>query len=110
MAAPTLYDTAGDQIAVGEQYRRLSFIRLDAGGVYRHHIGTIGEVGDATKAFGFALGAVDGSGAVEALELGIRGGVCHGLDLEPERSLWRLRDGQTIGRCGKLLRRQRCSI
>jgi hypothetical protein len=48
-----------DQVAVGEQHRRVGFLGLDAGGVDRHHVGPVGKIGDAPEALGLALGAVD---------------------------------------------------
>ena len=99
-----------DEIAVGEEHRRLRLGCLDAGGVDRHHVGAIEEIGDAAEAFGLALRAVDRSGTIEAGELGIGGRIEHGLDLESKGTLWRLRDGQPIRGRDVLLGRKRRSI
>src|SRR6266849_3463591 len=98
---------AGREIAVGEQHRRVAFLGFDAGGVDRHHVGAVGEIGDAAEALGLALGAKDRSRAIKARELGVGGGIDGGLDLQPERPVRRLRDGQPGGRCDVLLGRKR---
>ena len=58
MARRPASSPAVDQIAVGEQHRRFAFVGLDARGVDRHHVGPVGEIGDAAKAFRLALGAI----------------------------------------------------
>ena len=57
------------QIAVGEQHRRFGLVGLDARGEDRHHVGTVGIIGDAAEAFGLALGAVVAARPVEPGEL-----------------------------------------
>ena len=74
-----------DQIAVGEKHRRLGFVGFDARGVDRHHVRPVEEIGDAAKAFGLALRAIGGAGAVEAHELRVGRRIDDGLDLELER-------------------------
>ena len=61
------------QIAVGEQHRRLGLVGLDAGGVDRHHVRPVGEIGDAAEALGLALRAIGAARPVEAEELGVGG-------------------------------------
>ena len=58
MPAGAGHVAGGDEIAVGEQHRGVGFVGLDAGGVDRHHVGPVGEISDAAKAFGLALGAI----------------------------------------------------
>ena len=96
MAAGARQVACFGHIAVGEQHRRVGFVGLDAGGVDSHHVGTVGEIGDAAKTFGLALGAIDPTRAIEAHQLRVGGWVDLGLDLEPERPRRRLRDGQAV--------------
>ena len=98
------------EIAVGEQHRRFGFVGLDARGVDRHHVGTVEKIGDAAKTLGLALGAIGRAGAVEAHELGVVGRIDDGLDLELERPVRRLRDGEIVSRGDKVLRRQRLAV
>ena len=86
------------EIAVGEQHRRVVFVGLDARRVDRHHVRPVEEIGDAAEAFGLALRAVDVAGAVKPHELGVAGRIDHGLDLEFERPVRRLRDGEPVRR------------
>ena len=58
-----------DEIAVGEQHRRLGFVGLDARGVDRHHVRPVEEIGDAAEALGLALRAIGGAGAIEPHQL-----------------------------------------
>ena len=106
MAAGARHVTRLGHIAVGEQHRRVGFVGLDAGGVDRHHVGAVGEIGDAAKTLGLALGAIDPTRAIEAHQLGVGGGVDLGLDLEPERPRRRLGDGQAVRGGDVLFRRQ----
>ena len=89
---------AFDQIAVRQQHGRLAFVGFDAGGVDRHHVGAVGEIGDAAEAFRLALGAPGAAGAVESGELGVGGWIDQRLDLQRERPVRRLRDGELVGR------------
>ena len=85
-------------------------VGLDAGGVDRHHVGPVGEIGDAAEAFGLALRAVGRAGAIKAHELGIGGRVDQRLDLQPERPLRRLRDGEAVGRRAYCSAVERCAV
>ena len=69
---------------------------MDRGGVGRHHIGAIGEPGDAAEALGLALRDESRLGGVKALELGVllrhdtaqsfqREAIRHVVDGEPVR-------------------------
>ena len=60
-----------DFIAVTQQYRALGAIRLECDGVNRQHVRAIGKVGDLSKPFRLALGAIGALGAVKALQRGI---------------------------------------
>ena len=100
----------GDEISIGEQHRRVGLLGLDAGGVDRHDIGTVEEVGDAAKALCLALGAVDRARTIEAHELGIGGWIDDGLDLQPERAVRRLRDGEPVGGRDELFGRKRRAV
>ena len=84
------------EIAVGEQHRRLGFVRLDARGVDRHHVGPVGEVGDAAEALGLALRAVVAARTIEPGELRVGLRIDQRLDLERERPVRRLRDGEAV--------------
>ena len=99
-----------DQIAVRQQHRRFGFVRLDAGGVDRHHVGTIGEIGDAAEAFGLALRAVGAGGAVKPGQLRVGGRIDQRLDLQRERPVRRLRDGQAVRRRGVAVGGQRLAV
>ena len=87
----------GDEVAIAEQDRRLLSIGLDPGGVDRHDVRSVGEIGDAAEALGFALGAINLPRAIKPHQLGIGGRVEQGLDLQPERMGRSLRDGQPVG-------------
>ena len=99
-----------DQIAVGEQHRRFGFVGLDARGVDRHHVRPVGEIGDAAEAFRLALRAIGAARAVEPRELGIGGRIDQRLDLERERPVRRLRDGQAVRRRDIAVGRQRGAV
>ena len=98
------------EIAVRQQHRRFVFVRFDAGRVHRHHVGTIHEIGDATKALGFALRAVDRSGAIKTHQLSVGGRIDERLNLQPERPRRRLCDGQLLRCRGVLLGGQSTTI
>ena len=100
----------GDEIAIGEQHRRVGLLGLDAGGVDRHDVGTVEEIGEAAEAFRLALGAVDRARTIEAHELGVGGWVDDGLDLQPERAVRRLRDGEPVGGRDELFGRKRRAV
>ena len=55
-----------NQIAVGQQDRRLAFVGFDARGVDGHDVRPVEEISDAAEAFGFALRAIGGAGAIKA--------------------------------------------
>ncbi len=98
------------EIAVGEQHRRFVFVGFDAGGVDRHHVRPVEEVGDAAKTLGLALRAIGVAGAVKPHELGIAGWIDDGFDVELERPVRRLRDGEPLGRGDEVFRRQRLAV
>ena len=77
---------AVDQVAVRQQHRSFVFVGLDARGVDRHHVGPVGEIGDAAEAFGLALRAVGAARAVKPGELGIGGRIDQRLDFQRERA------------------------
>lgn len=62
---------ATEIVAVRKQKRRRSLVRDDVDGIDRQHVWTIREIGNATEAFGFALGAIDVARAVKAHQLGV---------------------------------------
>ncbi len=99
-----------DKVAVRQQHRRFGFVGLDARGVDRHHVGAVGEVGDAAEALGLALRAVIAAGAVEPGKLGIGGRVDQRLDLQREGAVRRLRDGEGVGRRQIIFRGQRGAV
>ena len=109
MAVGSGHVAGSGAIAVAEQHRNV-FVGLDTGSEDRHHVGPVGKIGDAAKAFGLAFGAIDAARAIEPQQLGIGGRIDHGLDLEPERPLRRLRDREAIGRGGILLGRERGAV
>src|SRR4029077_5395786 len=87
-----------DKIAVRQEDAGLFFLRLNPGRVYGHDVGTIEEIRDPAKSFGFALRAISRPGAIEAHQFGVVGRIEHGLDFELERTLRRLRDSEPIRR------------
>ena len=60
--------TLRQQIAIGQQHRKRSLVRAQRDGKFCEHIRAIREVGDATKAFGFALRTKGTVGDIEPLE------------------------------------------
>jgi hypothetical protein len=85
---------------VREQNRHV-LAGLDARRIDGHHIGPVGEIGDAAETLGLALRAIGRARAVKAHELrvgGGSGGIEQCLDREAERTLRRLRDRQPVGR------------
>ncbi len=71
-----------DGIAVGEQDRVAVLVGDDGGGEHRHHVRAVRVVGDATEAFGLALGAEHARGHIKPFQRGIRGRVDHDHRLE----------------------------
>jgi len=65
---PLVHFTVIHRIAVGQQHRIPLTVRLDAGTVAGHDIRPVQEIGDATEAFGLALGTEHAGGFVEPLE------------------------------------------
>src|SRR5208337_4709257 len=68
------------------------------------------EIGDAAKAFGLALRAIGGAGAIEAHELRVGRRIDDGLDLELERTVRRLRDGKPFSRGEKAVVGERLAV
>ncbi len=87
-----------DEIAVGEQHRRVGFVGLDARRVDRQHVRPVEEIGDAAKALGLALGAIGAAGAVEPHQLRIGGRIDQRHDFKTKRPVRRLRDDQAVRR------------
>jgi hypothetical protein len=110
MAARAWHVAGGNEISIGEQHWRVGFLGFDAGGVDRHDIGAVGEIGDAAEAFRLALGAVDRPRTIETHQLGIGGWVDDGFDLQPERAMRRLGDGEPVGRGNELFGRKRGTV
>jgi hypothetical protein len=92
------YGTLRHQIAVGEQDRRLVLVGFNACAVDRHHVRTVEEISDAAEALGLALRAVSGPGAIKAHQLRVGRRVDERLDLEFERPIRRLGNGQLFRR------------
>ncbi len=108
--APRRQLAAVGEVAIGKQHRRFLFIGFDPRGVDRHHVGPVGEVGDAAEAFRLALRAIGATRAVEAGELSIGRRIDQGLDLQRERPVRRLRDSEAVRRRRIAFRRQRGAI
>ena len=87
-----------DEIAVGEQDRRLGLRRFQPDGVDAHHVRAVEEIGDAAEAIRLALRAIDLRGAIEPHQLGIGGGVELGLDRQGEIVRRWIRDRQRLRR------------
>ena len=81
------------RVAVGEQHRVARLVGRDGDGETRHHVRTVGEVGDAAEAFGLALGEEIAAGGVEAGELGVPVGRDPGFRFEHE-DVGGARDGE----------------
>ena len=103
-----------DRIAVGQQQRRLLGVGLDADRVDGQDVRPVEEIGDAAKALGLALRAIDAARAVEPHQRLVAGRRDLGLDgqLEAARRR-RLGDHQAVrrggerGRCRRRRRRSR---
>jgi hypothetical protein len=89
-----------NQVAIGEQHRRLRLRRFEPDCVDAHHVGPVEEIGDASEAVGLALRAIDAAGAVEAHQLGVGTGIECGLDPEREGPRRRRLDRQPLRRDG----------
>ena len=79
---PVLEIAGIDRVAIGEQHGEARLVAGHPHDVFREHVGTVGEKGDAAEALGLALGAEHAARGVEPLKLGIAlGGDRHfGLD------------------------------
>lgn len=80
--APTRQQARVDQVAVGEQHRAGLAVGFERDGVARHHVGTVGETGDAAEALGLALGEEASVRQVEARERGVGARIHPGDDLD----------------------------
>jgi len=98
-----------DQISVRQQHRKIGLVSAKGDPVNRQHIGTIREVGDATKTLGFALGAERTVGDVQALEREVCGRVERGGDRELCGACSQCRGvhGDAIGRLDVISRGER---
>src|SRR5574340_87574 len=103
-----LADAGSGQVAVGQELGEALAVGRDLAGVARHHVGAVGEEGDAAETFGLALGEVAVPGTVEAGEPGIlvRLDAHHGLEREGVRQrscdrqrVFRLRMARGVERC-----------
>ena len=99
-----------DEVAVGEEHRRLGFLRLDARGVGREHVGPVEEIGDAAKAFGLALGAPVAARPVKPHQLGVGGGIDLGDEREREGLRRHAADFEAVGLRVVAVGRQRHSV
>ena len=88
-----------DRIAVGQQQRRFLGVGLDADRVDRQDIGPVEEIGDAAKAFGLALRAIDAARPVKPHQRLVAVRRDLGLDGQEEAArLRRLGDHQPVRR------------
>ena len=101
---------SSNEIAVGQQHRRLAFVGFDAGGVDRHHVRSVEEISDAAKALGFTLGAISVARAVKPHELCIVYGIDDCFDVEFEWTVRRLCNGEPIRSDDEVFRRQRLAV
>ena len=85
-----------DEVAVGEEDRRLRLRRLDAGGEDREHVRPVEIVGDAAEALRLALGAPGAARPVEAHQPGVCLRIELGDDLQFERSGGHRADGEHL--------------
>src|SRR5262245_63024761 len=99
-----------DQIPVRKQDGHLGFVGLNARGVDSHDVGPVGKVGDAAKTFGFALRTIGTARAIKTGELSVCGRVDGCLDFKRKRPVWRLWDGETVGRYDKTAVRYRSPV
>ena len=82
-------------VAVGQHHGTGGGVGGDGHGEAGHHVGAIGEIGDAAEALGLALGEEGAVGEVEARQFGVGFGVDDGLDRE-HAGLGRLVDHQRL--------------
>ena len=73
------------QVAVGEQHGVAGLVRAQQHAVAGHHIGAIQKVGDAPKAFSFALREEGAVADVQARQLGVFQRLAGGEDFQLER-------------------------
>ena len=71
-----------DQVAVGEQHRAGRAVGFQRDGVARHHVGAVGEAGDAAEALGLTLGEEASVRQVEARQRGVGARIHPGDDLD----------------------------
>ncbi len=87
-----------DEVAVGEQHRRVRACSASMRvGVDRHHVRPVEEIGDAAEAFRLALRAVVRRSTDKGPELRIGGGIDPRFDFKPERPARRLDDRKPSG-------------
>src|SRR5262249_62192574 len=94
MSATAIETAAIEQIAVGEQNRGLAASSLDAHRVFCKYVWPVDEKRDAPKSFCLTLGAVYAARYIKPLQRLIRFRITDRGDLELERLLRHLRDGQ----------------
>ena len=71
-----------DLVAVRQQHRHQRLVGVDRHAVARHHIRTVGEVGDAPEPLGLALGEEAALGHIQAAEFGVGRRVHARFDLQ----------------------------
>ena len=81
-----------------------------ARGEDRQHVRPVEEIGDAAEALGLALRAVDAARPVKPGELGVGRRIDQRLDLQRERPMRRLRDGEAVRRRDIAVGRQRRAV
>ena len=69
-------------IAVRQQHGNEGLVGGDGDGVARHHVGPVGEIGDAAEAFRLALGEITAARDIQAAQFGVGGGGDAGFDLQ----------------------------
>jgi hypothetical protein len=98
-------------IAVRQKQRRFISFRFDAHGVNRKNVGAIKEIGDAAKAFGLALRAIDAVRAIKAHQRLVLRWCYLGFDHKPEPlGCRRIGDHKTFRRGLIGRRRKRLSV
>src|SRR4029077_9007615 len=85
---------AFDQVTVGQQHRRLCFVRLNPRRVDRHYVRPVRKISNAAETLGFALRAVGATRAVKPGQLCVRRRIDEGLNFKSEWPGGRLRDCQ----------------
>src|SRR5690348_13982956 len=94
-----------DEIAVRQQDRGFRFVRLDAGRVDGHDVGSVRKIGNAAKSFGFTLRAVSAVRTVETGQLRIGRRVDIRLYLKLEWPIRRLVNCEALRSRNKLVGR-----